>query len=200
MKLCRINDLREKLRSSFHGRRAILSAPHRPRVRRAPDAPHHEHAMTLRILFYSFSLLAVLRLDAGMVRVTAVTDGRTIVVEREGKPLTVTLAGIELTDHAGARALLQWTLVSQWVMLEEQQGGGAFVYRSPDALFLNRELVARGMARATLANIEPPRQVPVTYLGTLRGLGVRTPASAAGSGSAPSSPTRAKPPRSRRRK
>lgn len=156
-----------------------------------------KNAMNLRILFFSFCLMVVLRLDAGMVRVTGVIDGRTIVVERAGKPVTVTLAGIELTDEPSARALLQWTLVSQWVMLEQQAGGGAFVYRSPDALFVNRELVMRGLARATLASVEPPQHVTVTYLGTLRGMGVRTP-SAAGSGSGKKPPAPPRPSRPRR--
>lgn len=154
--------------------------------------------MNLRILFLSLLLIAV-RLDAGMVRVMDVKDGRTIVVERAGKLVNIELAGIELTDGASARTLLQWTLAAQWVMVEEQPNGGAFVYRSPDALFVNRELVARGFARATLAAIEPQQHVAVTYLGTLRGLGVRT-ASARGTGSGTKPPAPRPPSRSRRRK
>jgi hypothetical protein len=155
--------------------------------------------MTVRIFFFLVSLSLVVRVDASMVRVVGVTDGRTLTVERGGAPMQVRLAGIELTDDAGARALMRWTLVSTWVMLDEQPEGGFYVYRSPDALFVNRELVARGLARATLPNIEPVQHVVVTYLGTLRGLGIRIP-SAPRSGSGRSAPAPAKPSRSSRRR
>lgn len=122
--------------------------------------------MTYRIFFFLISLSLVLRLDASMVRVIGVADGQTLVVERGGTEMQVKLAGIRITDDDSARSLMQWTLVSTWVMLEEQPGG-FFVYRSPDALFVNRELVARGFARATLPSIEPSQHVVVTYLGTI---------------------------------
>lgn len=122
--------------------------------------------MTYRIFFFLISLSLVLRLDASMVRVIGVADGQTLVVERGGTAVKVKLAGIQLTDDDSARSLMQWTLVSTWVMLDEQPGG-FFVYRSPDALFVNRELVARGFARATLPSIEPAQHVVVTYLGTI---------------------------------
>jgi hypothetical protein len=143
--------------------------------------------MTLRIFFFSlFSFLLVLPLEAGMVRVVGVADGQTLIVERGGVATNVKLAGIETTDDAGARALLQWTLVGSWVLLEEQQGGGALVYKSPDALFVNRELVLRGLARATLPSIEPARHVVVTFLGV-----IKSPAAAGkGSGTTASAPVR----------
>lgn len=160
--------------------------------------------MTVRILFFLVFLSLMVRLDASMVRVLGVTDGRTLIVERGGVPVQVRLAGIELTDDASARALMRWTIVSTWVMLDEQPGGGFYVYRSPDALFVNRELVARGLARATLPTIEPHQHVVVTYLGTLRGLGVRVPSvrtpSAPGTRSGTSAPAPAKPSRSGRRR
>ena len=155
--------------------------------------------MTVRILFFLVSLSLVVRLDASMVRVVGVTDGRTLVVERGGARVQVRLAGIELIDDRNARTLMEWTLVSSWVMLDEQTGGAFYVYRSPDALFVNRELVARGFARATLPFIEPPRHVTVTYLGSLRGVGLRTP-SGPGTGSGTSAPAPAKPSRSPRRR
>lgn len=112
------------------------------------------------------TLFIALRAEGAMVRVTAVENGRTLLVERNGKPERVTLAGVAITDEASARTMLEWTLVSRWVSLEETSGGH-FVYRSPDALFANRELVLRRFARATLPGIEPVSHVPVTYLGTL---------------------------------
>ena len=155
--------------------------------------------MKLRTLFFLFSLSLSLRLDAEMVRVIGVIDGQTLVVERRGAPAEVKLAGIALIDDRNAQELMQWTLVSTWVMLDEQPTGGFYVYRSPDALFVNRELVARGFARATLPTIEPHQHVVVTYLGTIRGLGVRTP-SVRGTGSGTSSPVPAKPSRQPRRR
>ena len=155
--------------------------------------------MTVRILFFLVSLSLVLRLDAAMVRVVGVTDGQTLVVERGGAQVQVKLAGIALIDERNAQALMEWTLVSTWVMLDEQPGGGFYVYRSPDALFVNRELVARGFARATLPTIEPRQHVVVTYLGSLRGMGLRTP-SVRGTGSGTSAPAPAKPSRPPRRR
>ena len=164
--------------------------------------------MIKSILFSLITLVVSLRLDAAMVRVTGVTDGQTLVVERGGVAVPVKLAGIQVVDHEGARSLLRWTIGSSWVMLEEQPDGGCFVYRSPDALFLNRELVARGFARATLPAIEPPTHVVVTYLGTLYAPGpppARTPATArnptaSGTGSARTSRSPARPSPSRRRR
>ncbi len=161
--------------------------------------------MNYRHIVLIVTFFFALRLEGAMVRVTGVEDARTLVVERNGKPERVTLAGVAITDDASARALLEWTLVSRWVSLEEASGGH-FVYRSPDALFVNRELVLRGFARATLPGIEPVSHVPVTYLGTLNPPAPsRAPAvrSAAGSrsGSAPSSrpsTSRSRPPRRRR--
>jgi len=97
-----------------------------------------------------------------MVRITGVLDGQTLLAgERR-----IALAGVAVTDEKSAKALLEWTVVSRWVMVEEA-AGGHLVYRSPDALFVNRELVTRGYARATLPEIEPASTLIVTYLGTL---------------------------------
>jgi hypothetical protein len=170
--------------------------------------------MTYRIFFlvsFLFSFLFASRLEASMVRVIDVIDGHTIVVERAGARENATLAGLAITDEDGARALLQWTVANAWVMLDEQPGGGHFVYRSPDALFVNRELVQRGLARATLPSIEATSHVVVTYLGTttdptIDGMrrrsailleGAARSRAARGNGSAPTPPRRARPSRRR---
>ena len=158
--------------------------------------------MIKSILFSLITLLVSLRLDAAMVRVTGVTDGQTLVVERGGVAVPVKLAGIQVVDDQGARSLLRWSIGTSWVMLDEQPDGRYFVYRSPDALFLNRELVARGFARAKLPAIEPQTHVVVTYLGTLYAPGpppARNPA-VTGTGSARSSRNPARPSPSRRRR
>ncbi|HEY0156231.1 MAG TPA: hypothetical protein VGF28_02975 [Thermoanaerobaculia bacterium] len=103
-----------------------------------------------------------LRAEGEMVRVTGVADGRTLLAgERR-----IALAGVTITDEGSARTLLEWTVVSRWVLVEAAPGGH-LVYRSPDALFVNRELVLRGFAKATLPQIEPASTLIVTYLGTL---------------------------------
>ncbi|HEX8620268.1 MAG TPA: hypothetical protein VF911_21995 [Thermoanaerobaculia bacterium] len=122
--------------------------------------------MNYRIIFILVTCFMTLRAEGATVRVARVENGRTLVVERHGKLETVTLAGVTITDDAAARAMLEWTLGSRWVSLEEA-AGGQLVYRSPDALFVNRELVTRGFARATLPGIEEESHVAVTYLGTL---------------------------------
>jgi hypothetical protein len=122
--------------------------------------------MNTRHILLILTFFFALRAEAAMVRVTAVENGRTLIVDRHGKSERVTLAGVAITNEASARAMLEWTLVSRWVSLEETSGGH-LVYRSPDALFVNRELVLRRFARATVPGIEPVSHVPVTYLGTL---------------------------------
>jgi hypothetical protein len=147
--------------------------------------------MNYRHILLIVTLFIALRAEGAMVRVTAVENGRTLVVERNGKTERVTLAGVTITDETSARTMLEWTLTSRWVSLEET-AGGQLVYRSPDALFVNRELVLRGFARATLPGIEPTSHVPVTYLGTLDLPGTRPApavksATAAKTGNAPTS-------------
>lgn len=116
-------------------------------------------------------LVAALRAETAMVRVVAIEDGRTITIERNGARESVRLAGVEVTDDARARDLLHWTIGNAWVMVEPAGNGEVLVYRSPDALFLNRELVLRGYARATLANISPELRAPSRYLGEFQPAG-----------------------------
>ena len=121
----------------------------------------------MKQLLFGILILITLRVDAGMVRVVDVVDGRTLVIERNGNRETVQLAGIAVTDEVRAADLLRWNVVSTWVMLEPHASGAYLAYRSPDALFVNRELVTRGYARATTFGIEAPRNLVVTYLGTI---------------------------------
>ena len=122
--------------------------------------------MRYRIILLVLSLFIARNAEAAMVRVTGVANGRTIVVERNGKSETIALAGVAVLDETSARALLQWTLTGAWVSLEPK-AGGYFVYRSPDAMFVNRELVTRGFARATHPDVPSHHHVVITYLGTL---------------------------------
>ncbi|HEY3055343.1 MAG TPA: hypothetical protein VGK31_05370 [Thermoanaerobaculia bacterium] len=119
--------------------------------------------MRLRLWFIFFVAVSVQA--APMYRVVRVIDATTIVVERDGVQSQVSLAGIEITDRQNAIAFLSWTLQSSWVMIENGQ-----VYRSPDGMLINSELVKKGYARA--AGIVSADHVSTVYLGELD-LGVR---------------------------
>ena len=73
-----------------------------------------------------------------MVRFVRATDSHTIVVERIGGPTeVVSLANIDIPaqDEMAARDYIEQMLAGTFVYIESGK-----VYRSPDALFINREL------------------------------------------------------------
>ena len=72
-----------------------------------------------------------------MARFTNVIDSRTIVVDRAGVSEVVHLTNVDVPaqDEPAARAYLAQTLTGTFVYVENGN-----VYRSPDALFINREL------------------------------------------------------------
>jgi hypothetical protein len=163
-----------------------------------------------RFLFILILSVAALRAEAAtMARVVRVESNATMVVVRDGVEINVKLAGIDITDTRRAQEVLRWsfgaTVTASWVMLEPRTESGPdafFVYRTPDALFLNRELVARGCARATLPGVEAASHTAVTYLGELNLPAVtKAPARQTGTGksrTSKSSPSRrAKAPRPR---
>jgi hypothetical protein len=106
---------------------------------------------------FLFIFLCTLSASAGMVRVVEVVDGRTIVVDDNGHPVTVTLGGVAVPEEEAAEAVtwLKRLVLGQWVLVE----AGGVVYRSPDALLVNNE-----MSRHAWRGI--PRFV---YLGTIDG-------------------------------
>lgn len=92
--------------------------------------------------FFALALLSslvVLPVSAGMVRVVGVPDARTLVVDDAGRRSTIQLAGIVLSDDDAAPATqyLRNLTFGQWVLVD----GGAFVYRSPDGLYVNGEML-----------------------------------------------------------
>jgi len=96
-----------------------------------------------------FSLFAAFEVTAApMLRVIAVKDSHTIVVDNRGVAAEVKLAQVVVApaDEESAAAYLRQSLSGSWVMIESDATGAAFVYRSPDALFINGEL-ARGAFR-----------------------------------------------------
>jgi hypothetical protein len=97
-------------------------------------------------VIFVFSLFA-LPLDAApMVRVARVIDSRTIVLDGGA---TVTLRGVDVppADEAMAADYLRSILGNNWVLVENGD-----VYRSPDALYVNGQLIThayRGAAHMT---------------------------------------------------
>ena len=91
----------------------------------------------LTLLVFSFHLSA-----APMLRVLSVKDARTIVVVNRGVAAEVTLAQVVVppTEEEAASAYLRQSLTNAWVMIETDARGESFVYRSPDALFVNGEM------------------------------------------------------------
>jgi len=150
--------------------------------------------MTHRFFILALCLFTAFTADAAMVRVTAIEDSRTITIDHNGTLQKIRLAGVEITDDPRALDLLRWTLDARWVMLERTSNGEHLVWRSPDALFVNRELVLRGYARATLAAVAPESTLVVTYLGEYNPIAKRATPSATErriySGTRPRSPAR----------
>jgi type II secretory pathway component GspD/PulD (secretin) len=79
--------------------------------------------------------------NAAMVRFVRAADGQTIVIDRNGTQIAVTLTGVEVQpeDQAAAKAFLEHELAGAWLLVENGN-----VYRSPDALFINAEMQKRG--------------------------------------------------------
>ena len=160
-----------------------------------------EDAMKLRFALIFLVLSMTLPVNARMLRVLGVHDERTLVVDT-GTPTRIELGGITITDRQGAQEFLQWTLTTAWVT-GEKRPDGYLVWRSPDGLFVNRELVTRGYARPASIELEPSRNFSVTYIGQLHPEASQrrlptTVTAPAGSGSGTSRPPRAaRRPRSR---
>jgi hypothetical protein len=80
-----------------------------------------------------------------MARFSKVIDSRTIVVERIGGTEVVHLTNVAIPseDEQAARDYLEEKLAGSYVYVEDGN-----VYRSPDALFINRELAYGAYAAA----------------------------------------------------
>ena len=113
----------------------------------------------MKLRFLVFFLFAVPVQAAPMVRVVGVAGPSTIVVDLGGTRSNVQLAGIEITDPHAAMAFLTWSVNGSWVMIE-----GGQVYRSPDGMLVNSELVRKGFARSLDAPVSAHNAV---YLGEL---------------------------------
>src|SRR5206468_8959770 len=80
----------------------------------------------------------------GMARIINVVDSHTVVIEEQGTRATVKLAGVSVPepDEASAADFLRRTTSSGWVLVERDAAhpGEAWLYRSPDGLFVNGEM------------------------------------------------------------
>ena len=83
-----------------------------------------------------------------MMKVVAVRDVRTIVVDNRGVAAEIKLAQIVVppAEEGAAAAYLRDMLTGAWVMVETDAQGLSYVYRSPDAMFVNGEIARRAYA------------------------------------------------------
>ncbi len=99
---------------------------------------------------------------APLVRVVGIANVRTIVVDRNGVAANVTLAGVVVApgDEAAAVEYLRAALIGSWVLVETNARGESYVYRSPDASFVNgtltrREYLEHGVKMIYIGEAEP---------------------------------------------
>jgi hypothetical protein len=124
--------------------------------------------------FFSILVFCLFALPLGantMVRVARVTDSRTIVLDG-GR--TVTLRGVDIppADEAMAADYLRSLLGNGWVLVEDGD-----VYRSPDALYVNGQLIThayRGAARMTYLGESMPSARARTVAPAPRAMPART--------------------------
>ena len=135
-----------------------FALPPDPRV--PARAIPHRHTTRMRFFPGFIFLFAVSLQAAPMLRVVRIAGPATIIVEHDGARSEVRLSGIEVTDPQKSFAYLTWTIGSSWVMVEDGR-----VYRSPDALLINDDLVRKGFARSTSAALV--NRTPAVYLGEL---------------------------------
>jgi hypothetical protein len=99
--------------------------------------------LCVSLVVFSQSLMAAVP----MVRFSKVIDSRTIVVERDGGTKVVHLANVAIpaADEQAARDYLTDKLTGSYLYVENGN-----VYRSPDALFINRELAYGAYASSSV--------------------------------------------------
>lgn len=107
----------------------------------------------MRSFFFSILVLSASSLFAApMVRVIAVKDAKTLIVDRAGVAGEVKLGDVVIPpgEETAAVDYLRTKVVERYVMVESNARGEAYVYRSPDALFINGELLRRAyLSRGT---------------------------------------------------
>ena len=94
-----------------------------------------------RITGILITFLIAFAANAEMVRFVRAADGQTIVIDRNGMQVAVTLSGVSVApeDQLAARTFLEHELTGAWLMVDNGN-----VYRSPDAFFVNGAMQKRG--------------------------------------------------------
>jgi len=98
----------------------------------------------MRSFVFSILVLFATALSAAqMVRVIDVKDARTLIVDQRGVRTEIRLGDVIIPpgEEAAAVEFLRTKVVEHYVMVENGLHGDAYVYRSPDALFINGELL-----------------------------------------------------------
>lgn len=114
------------------------------RARRGRFSSDQQERMFRFTISIVISLCVCPVFGAGMARVVDVVDGRTVVVDAGGSRSTVYLAGVVVPseEDAVAVAYLRRAMSSGWVLVErDAKSGEAWLYRSPDGLFINGEMM-----------------------------------------------------------
>jgi hypothetical protein len=123
----------------FRTKRTYLALAHLGRSRGSRSlSPPGTHKPMKRFFVLLVLCLVSRPIDAAMVRVARVVDSRTIVLDGGA---TVTLRGVDVPpDHEELAAEYLRSLLANhaWVLAENGD-----VYRSPDALYVNAQLIER---------------------------------------------------------
>jgi len=100
----------------------------------------------MRVFLFLFLFGVAASSSATMSRVVGVQDSRTILVEFAGRRSVVVLNGVAVVaaDEASAADFLRRLLAGAWVLVE-----GGEVYRSPDALYINGEMIRHAWRTAS---------------------------------------------------
>jgi hypothetical protein len=96
-------------------------------------------------ILIALSVSVVPASGAGMARIVDIVDSHTVIIEERGARSSVRLAGVGVprTDEAVAADFLRRTVASGWVLVERDadRPGEAWLYRSPDGLSVNGEMI-----------------------------------------------------------
>lgn len=96
-------------------------------------------------IFIVFSLCVVSNCVAGMARVVEIIDSHTVLTDEHGVRSSVHLSGVVVpeAEESAAAELLGRITASGWVLIERDAArpGEAFLYRSPDGLSINGEMI-----------------------------------------------------------
>jgi hypothetical protein len=108
-----------------------------------------------RLCVLLFFFFPIHMMAAPMMRVVSVRNARTLIVDKRGVAADIVLGQVVIppAEEEAATAYLRAKIVGAWVMVETDAQGQSYVYRSPDALFVNGELARRAYASQSTATM-----------------------------------------------